>query len=520
MRGLEESALIAVLGTGAMGSGIAQVAAMAGHDVVLYDGRPNAAETAKAAIVAGLTKLVGKGRLSADACAAAEAHLIVVSALEEIAPAALVIEAIVEDLAAKQDLFRQVERIVSDAAVLATNTSSISITAIAAGLGDPGRLAGMHFFNPAAVMKLVEIVAGLGTREEVLHCLAETAERWGKIPVRARSTPGFIVNRIARPFYGEAIRLLEEGAATERQLDRIYRECGGFRMGPFELMDMIGHDVNYAVTCEVYAATFQDARYRPSITQRELLAAGWLGRKSGRGFYDYGTAGSHAAEGADHAGIPVRAALPEAVIFAGEGERFSEIAALCEEAGGTVLRQAGAGNVLLPGVYLAQTDGRTATHRVAHGEPRDLVLFDHCADLRSAPTIVLAKADQADDEALAAAAEFFRALGKDVCVVEDTPGLVLMRTLAMLVDEAVSAVEKRIASAQDIEIAMVSGVNYPRGLLEWGDRIGAAALLAVLDNLRSLTGDSRYSACGRLRRCAESGRPLLSNPGGQGLSGT
>lgn len=508
---LEESAPIAVLGTGAMGSGIAQVAAMAGHDVFLYDGRPNAAVTAKAAIVGGLAKLVDKGRLSSDARNAAEARLIVVSALDEIAPAALVIEAIVEDLAAKQDLFREVERIVSAAAILATNTSSISITAIAAGLRDPGRLAGMHFFNPASVMKLVEIVAGKATRDDILDCLAQTAERWGKIPVRASSTPGFIVNRIARPFYGEAIRLLEEGAATEQQLDRIYRDCGGFRMGPFELMDMIGHDVNYAVTCEVYAATYQDARYRPSIIQRELVAAGWLGRKSGRGFYDYSVDQS-LPDVADPEVTQGDAHLPAAVTCAGEGGLFADIGSLCEEAGVSVLRQAGPGHLVLRGAYLAQTDGRTATHRVARGEPRNLILFDHCVDLRTSPTVVLAKADQADDEALCAAAEFFRALGKDVCLIEDTPGLVLMRTVAMLVDEAVSAVEKRIASARDVEIAMVSGVNYPRGLLEWGDRIGAAALLEVLDNLRLSTGDPRYSACGRLRRCAESGRLLLSNP--------
>lgn len=246
---------VAVVGTGAMGAGIAQVAAAAGHRVRLLDARPGAAERAVADLRATFDKLAAKGRLTAAEAAAAKARLHPAAQLVELADAGLAIEAIVEDLDAKQALFGELEGIVGAGCLFATNTSSISVTAIGARLKTPGRLAGLHFFNPAPLMALVEIVSGLATDAGVAATLFATAAAWGKEPVRARSTPGFIVNRVARPYYGEGLRLLGEGAADCATLDAVLREAGGFRMGPFELMDMIGHDVNFAVTQSVWKAS-------------------------------------------------------------------------------------------------------------------------------------------------------------------------------------------------------------------------------------------------------------------------
>ena len=278
---------VAVIGAGAMGAGIAQVAAQAGHRVQLHDTRFGAGEAAKRGIADALSRLVGKGRLSQADADAAVGRIDSVVTMPDACVATLVIEAIVEDLDAKRELLSRLENIVAPECILATNTSSLSITALAAGMKHPGRVVGMHFFNPVPVMALVEVVSGLATSEDAAAAVLATATAWGKMPVRATSTPGFIVNRCARPFYGEALRLLNEGAADPATLDAVIRDAGGFRMGPFALMDLIGHDVNFAVTQSIWEAYFHDPRYAPSVRQRELVAAGWLGRKSGRGFYDY-----------------------------------------------------------------------------------------------------------------------------------------------------------------------------------------------------------------------------------------
>ncbi len=284
---LPPEAMVGVVGAGAMGAGIAQVAARAGHRVVLVDANPAAVTAALARTGDDLGRLVERGKLAPADRAACLARMHAGTGSGDLADAALVIEAIVERLDAKIGLLRDLEAVVGPETILATNTSSLSVTAIAAGLSRPERCAGFHFFNPAPVMRLVEVVPGAQTDSAIAHTLKATAERWGKVAVFAKSTPGFIVNRVARPFYGEALRLLEEQICDAATLDALFVEGAGFRMGPCELMDLIGHDVNFAVTRSVFEACFHDPRYRPSQLQRDLVDAGWLGRKAGRGFFHY-----------------------------------------------------------------------------------------------------------------------------------------------------------------------------------------------------------------------------------------
>jgi len=289
---LDHGMLVGVIGSGAMGSGIAQVAAAAGHRVVLADANPGATAKARANIEKGMEREVGKGRLTRDAADAliaridAQPHPLGDN-LSAFASCGLVIEAIVEDLAAKQALFRKLESAVPADAVLATNTSSLSVASVASACTESQRVLGLHFFNPAPVLPLVEVVPWLGVDQSLMPAAHALMKHWGKTPVFASDTPGFIVNRIARPFYGESIRILEEGIADVPTIDWAMKELGGFRMGPFELMDFIGNDVNYAVTRSVFESFFYDPRYKPSLTQRRLVEAGFLGRKSGRGYYDY-----------------------------------------------------------------------------------------------------------------------------------------------------------------------------------------------------------------------------------------
>ncbi|MFM7972867.1 MAG: 3-hydroxyacyl-CoA dehydrogenase NAD-binding domain-containing protein, partial [Betaproteobacteria bacterium] len=283
---------VLVVGAGIMGAGIAQVAAQSmqgsGQQVFLHDAREGAAVEAKAKLASTLQGLVAKGKLTAQACEGALARIVPVSSLDALADSGLglVVEAIVEKLEVKRALFQELESRVSQDCVLATNTSSISVTAIANGLKHPERLVGMHFFNPVPLMKLVEVVSGLHTDPLVAQAIFELSQVWGKVPVHAKSTPGFIVNRIARPYYAETLALLQEQSGAPELLDACLKAVG-FRMGPCELMDLIGHDTNFAVTTSVYEANFYDKRYMPSLVQRERVEGGLLGRKSGRGFYRY-----------------------------------------------------------------------------------------------------------------------------------------------------------------------------------------------------------------------------------------
>ncbi|HKW82533.1 MAG TPA: 3-hydroxyacyl-CoA dehydrogenase NAD-binding domain-containing protein, partial [Burkholderiaceae bacterium] len=307
--------IVLVVGAGTMGVGIAQIAGQAGHPVFLYDARPGAATQVREQLAATLEGLVGKGKLSAASARETIGLIEPIPSLALASTARIVVEAIVENLDAKRTLFAELESIVAADAMLATNTSSISVTAIGKGLRHPERLVGMHFFNPVPLMRLVEVISGLQTAPAVAQAAFELSRAWGKTPVHAKSTPGFIVNRIARPYYAETLALLQEQAATPAEFDACFRGAG-FRMGPCELMDLIGHDTNFSVTQSVYESNFYDKRFVPSVVQRELVDGGLLGRKTGRGFYTY-----PAPTGTDNHELPTLESLrrPHRVVVHGSG---------------------------------------------------------------------------------------------------------------------------------------------------------------------------------------------------------
>jgi len=488
---------VAVIGAGAMGAGIAQVAAGAGHSVWLFDSRDDAAAQAIAGIRAQFDKMAAKGKLSSAQAQAAGERLQVAQHLSELADADLVIEAIVENLQAKHQLFADLEQVVSSHCILASNTSSISITAIGAALQHPERLAGLHFFNPAPLMALVEVISGLATQREVATKLHATAIAWGKTAVHAKSTPGFIVNRVARPYYGEALRLRGEGAADCATLDALMREAGGFRMGPFELMDMIGLDVNYAVTRSVWQAFYNDPRFQPSLQQQELVDAGFLGKKTGRGFYDY-RAGADKPAAATEAAQPV----PAHIVVCGDSAAASALALRLSAAQVTFARATSPdGRIAQAGAaVLFVTDGRSASERAAHNGIAGTVLIDLALDYQQASRLALALAGQCSAAAAQAAIGLLQAAGLQVSVLADVPGLAVMRSVAMLANEAADAVYQGVCSAEEADAAMRLGVNYPLGPLAWADRVGVPVIREVLTHLAASYGEDRYRISPLLQR--------------------
>ncbi len=382
---------VGIVGAGAMGAGIAQVAATAGHTVFLFDTNAAALERAKNNLAKVLQRLTEKGKFTKEQAGALANSIHYTEQLTDFASAELVIEAIVERLDIKKSVFQQLENLVSADCILASNTSSLSIAALASTLQHPERMIGIHFFNPAPLMPLVEIIPAIVTAAPVVTTARALVDSWGKVTVLAKDTPGFIVNRVARPFYAEALKMVEEGVADMASVDEALRQLG-FRMGPFELMDLIGHDVNYVVTETVWTQFYYDPRFKPSITQKRLLEAGLLGRKSGRGFYDY-------REGSAK---PIPQLTPELTT--------------------------------------------TIQHRV----------------------------------------------------------------LALLINEAVDAVFLRIGTPKEIDLAMTKGVNYPKGLLAWGDEWGATHVLQELERLHTYFGDDRYRPCPLLRDCVANDKALLN----------
>jgi 3-hydroxybutyryl-CoA dehydrogenase len=474
------SLLVGIVGAGTMGSGIAQVAAAAGHPVVLFDARPGAAEEAVAAVREIFAKLSAKGRMAPEAAAAAGARITVADRIGALKDAGFVVEAVIEDLEVKRRTFQEIERLVGADCILATNTSSLSITAIAAALKDPPRLVGMHFFNPAPLMDLVEVVRGLVTGREFVEVVFSAAKAWGKTPVLAASTPGFIVNRVARPFYGEALRLLNEGAAAPETIDAILREAGGFRMGPFELMDLIGNDVNLAVTRSVWQAFYGDARYRPSVLQEERVQGGFLGRKSRRGYYSYANGDRPPPPQTEPAWRP-----PKSVCLKGSGPLAAALARRLERGGVQIAWESGA-------VTMAVTNGQTAAQRAQDYRTRNFVLVDLALDYEAATRVAIAHPSSCAEAAVGAAVGALQAAGLAVSLVKDVPGMVVLRTVAMLANEAADAVNQGVCTVEGVDTAMKQGVNYPIGPLEWADRLGIDPLQAALRNLGAAYGEERY----------------------------
>jgi 3-hydroxybutyryl-CoA dehydrogenase len=490
---------VGVVGVGTMGAGIAQVAAVAGRRVLLADAADGAAARAIDRIRDRAKAQVEKGRLDVDP----DALQITATSVDAFGDCDVVVEAIVEDLAAKRALFGELERVVSPGCLLASNSSSLSPTAMAAGLAHPERLVGLHFFNPVPVMRLAEVISGLATSPEAASRAAELAGRWGKTVVRSAATSGFIVNRIARPFYAEAWRLLEEHAAVPEVIDAVLTGAGGFLMGPFALMDLIGHDVNEAVTRSVWTAFGHDPRFAPSLAQRALVEAGWLGRKAGRGVYAY--ADGAARSSATPAGP---AAAPAEVTEHGTSALRPFLSGVQVRLGDRDDTDAGlpGGLVELPsGALLFSSEGATATS-LAAATQRPVIIVDRTSGNPSA--IAIAASDGCPAAVVAEATGLFQAAGLDVFVIGDVPGLIVARTVAMLANLATDALAARVASADDIDTAMRLGVNYPVGPLAWARQWGARTVLTILDSLENWYRDGHYRASPLLRRAALSGREL------------
>jgi 3-hydroxybutyryl-CoA dehydrogenase len=505
---------IGVAGAGTMGAGIAQLACLSGARTLLHDPLPDALERGLALISKHLDRGVERGRMTADEAGAAKGRVEAAPALDDLAPCELVIEAAPESLELKRSLFAKLsEGVVSEDCVLATNTSSLLVTAIAAAVKRPERVVGMHFFNPAPVMRLLEVVAGAESGPEALGRARAAGEAMGKHVIDAADGPGFLVNRCNRPFGLEALKLLQERVASIEQIDLICRLGGGFRMGPFELMDLVGVDTGFDVSRSFYEQSFGEPRWRPSPITARYVAAGRHGRKSGRGYYDYSR-------------DPYRPGDPEPrtagggtglVVIAGESVLAAELSDAAGEAGWRVEPQS---TEEVPALILDCTGGEPevplqggplamlcAAGSLAALDPGgNAVGFHVLPPLAESGLVELVRGPDTADSAAAAAERFFATLGKHVAWVEDTPGLVLGRIVCQVVNEASFALAEGVGSAEDIDAGMVHGLNYPRGILGWADRIGLDHVLAVLDGLFEERREERYRAAPLLRQLAWSGR--------------
>lgn len=484
MTAIERSRTVAVVGAGTMGQGIAQVALLAGHRVMIYDIDAALAADGVGIVQDRVERMAAKGRLDRAEAEDAIGRITAAGALADLAGTALVIEAVVENVTVKQSLFAALEEVVPPEALLATNTSSLSVTELAAGLAHPGRFLGLHFFNPAPLLPLVEVVSGSATDPAAAERAYRTVLGWGKTPVRCADTPGFIVNRIARPFYAEAFAVYEEQGADPATVDAVLRESGGFKMGPFQLTDLIGQDVNEAVTRSVWESFFRSPKFTPSLAQRRLVQSGRLGRKSGHGWFPYGP---DATLPEPHTAAPEEA--PAEVTVVGDLGPAAELAGLLEEAGIAVTAtEHGGPYIQLPGEgQLVLADGKTSV------EFADVVYFDLALDYRGATRIALSASEDTSERTLAEAVGLFQKLGKKVSVIGDVPGMIVARTVAMLIDLTADAVARGVATAEDIDTAMRLGVNYPLGPTQWHERLGRDWAYDLLHHLDERCPGGRYA---------------------------
>jgi 3-hydroxybutyryl-CoA dehydrogenase len=493
---------LAVIGSGVMGRGIAQIAAQAGVRVLLHDSRPGAAEGAKGFVAQQLGRLVEKGRLKREDAARAEVNLVVADSLAALSGCHAVIEAIVENLDAKRALFAELEGFVAEDCLLASNTSSFSITALASACRRPERVGGFHFFNPVPLMKVVEVVDGLLTAPWVAEALCALARRCGHRPVRAQDTPGFIVNHAGRGYGTEALRVLGEGIASFDEIDRILRDAAGFRMGPFELLDLTGLDVSHPVMESIYHQYYEEARYRPSPVTAQRVAAGVLGRKSGKGFYRYpeGKQGELGAPAAPSA-RPARVWVSRAGLGAKLGELLAKLDATIDSGARPDPRS----------LCLVAPLGQDATTAALEQEldPERTLAVDCLFPMEKRRTLMTTPVTRA---AMREAAHgLFASDGVPVSVIHDSPGFVAQRVIAQIVNIACDIAQQRIASPADIDAGVVLGLGYPQGPLVWGDALGASRILAILETMHAFYGDPRYRPSPWLKRRARLGVSLLTD---------
>ncbi len=500
-----------------MGAGIAQLACAMGARTLLYDPLAGAAQRGADLVAAGLEKATARGRMSAEEAAAALARLQAISTLDALAPCDLVIEAAPESLDLKRELFASLGAVLREDCVIASNTSSIPITQLAAMVPVPERFVGMHFFNPAPVMRLVEVIAGVQTGERALALARVTGEAMGKRVIDAADGPGFLVNRCGRPFGLEALRIVQERLADVETVDRVVRLGGGFRMGPFELQDLVGIDTGFEVSKSFFELSFGEPRWRPSPLSARMVAGGRHGRKTGRGWYAY-----------DDGQIVREQDLPapepggggaRLVTISGELTVADELRTLAVQAGWDV-REPGDAAGEVP--FLIVDCGGAPGDEPVQGGPVAVL----CADgslaaldgggpaagfhalppLRAGGLVELTRSSGTSAAAAERSAAFFASLGLHSAWVGDAPGLVLGRIVCQLVNEAAFAAGEGVGEPADIDLGMELGLNHPRGPLAWGDAIGLDHVLAVLDALRVERGDPAYRAAPLMRRLALEGR--------------
>ncbi|HLN62663.1 MAG TPA: 3-hydroxyacyl-CoA dehydrogenase [Symbiobacteriaceae bacterium] len=506
---------IGVVGAGTMGAGIAQVAAQAGLAVLLYDIGPGPLEAGLGRIRSSLDRYVQRSKMAPAERDEVLGRIATTSSLSDFGDVDFVVEAAPEVLDLKKTIFSELDRVCRPDVVLATNTSSLSVTEVGALTGRQDRVVGMHFFNPVPLMNLVEVVRGARTGAEAAAATTALALKLGKTPVQAKDTPGFIVNRIARPFPGEALRLLGENVASQQQIDRVARLGAGFRMGPFELMDLVGMDINFAVNRSVFEQFFYEPRFRPHPLQAQMVKANLLGRKTGAGWYRY--EGDQAMDGA-----------PGAQFYSNPGPRVEGVETVCvtgddalaglvQAAGYTLTDDPGLADIVVGGtsgrphkrtaLILVEASRTEVTEQAACFEhPAQVVGYGGVPSVADRQLVEIAVGLATAEPAWQRAAAFFHSLGRDTEVIHDGPGLIAPRIIACLANEACFALMEGVASAADIDTAMRLGVNYPHGPLEWADQLGPSSVLAILEGLQAHTGEDRYRPCPLLRKLALAGK--------------
>jgi 3-hydroxybutyryl-CoA dehydrogenase len=472
-----------------MGRGIAQVLAQCGARALLFDAQPGAAQKGKAAIGEALAKLAEKGRLKPAEAEATLGRLEIVDKLERFSRCHVLVEAIVEELGAKRELFSQLESIVAEDCVLASNTSSLSVTEMAAACKRPERVAGYHFFNPVPVMKIVEVVDGVLTAPWATDALTALARRFGHEPIRCKDTPGFVVNHAGRAFVPESLRVLSEGVADFATIDRILVDAAGFRIGPFGLMDLVGLDVAHAVMKSMYRQYYDEPKYRPSFLAEPRVAAGLLGRKTKRGWYTYGTDGT--AEKIPEPAVPT--ATPRSVWAVPE---LKELLSASSNQNSEVC-------------FVAPLGKDVTTAALELGlDPTRTVGVDPLFGFAKRRTLMVSPATRRDVRAAAHAMLAFD--GVPVSVINDSPGFVAQRVVAHIVNVGCDIVQMRIAAPLDLDRAVVLGLGYPRGPLAMGDALGPQNILTILENMHAIFQEPRYRPSPWLRRRARLGLSLLT----------